>query len=257
MTITPPAPSTANSSTANPRPPASTAGPAATGPIGFELVALDLYRDIHKGIRTELFSVTTLAGRLDPADRDARVGLASRVHGVVDLLLTHAEHEDGAIQPVLEAELPALAEQVAAEHTAIEATMEGLEALAADAAAADAASARTRSHHLYLDLARFTATYLEHQDVEERVVMPRLEATVGLEVVAEINHAIISKIPPDQMATSLSLMLPAMNLEDRVELLGGMQAGAPPEAFAQIWGLAGVVLVEPDVRALGSRLGLS
>ena len=59
------------------------------------------------------------------------------------------------------------------------------------------------------------------------------------------------------MATSLALMLPAMNIDDRTELLGGMQAGAPAEVFAGVWGLAGSVLAPADHRALGARLGLA
>ena len=36
------------------------------------------------------------------------------------------------------------------------------------------------------------------------------------------------------MAKSLALMLPAMNIDDRTELLGGMQQGAPAEVFAGV-----------------------
>ena len=39
---------------------------------------------------------------------------------------------------------------------------------------------------------------------------------------------------------------PAMNVDDRTELLGGMQQGAPAEVFAGIWGLAGSVLPPAD-----------
>ncbi len=50
------------------------------------------------------------------------------------------------------------------------------------------------------------------------------------------------------MAASLAIMLPAMNNDDRTELLGGMQAGAPPEVFAGVWSLAG-----PSSRPATSR----
>src|SRR5690242_18545671 len=84
-------------------------------------VTLDLYKDIHKGIRTELFSVTTEAGRLDPSQGVARAALARHVSDVVDLLTGHAEHEDAAIQPVLEARLPDLAERIEVDHLTLEA----------------------------------------------------------------------------------------------------------------------------------------
>ena len=51
-------------------------------------------------------------------------------------------------------------------------------------------------------------------------------------------------------------MLPAMNVDDRTELLGGMQAGAPAEVFAEFWGLACSVLHPQDPDAVVRRLGL-
>ena len=87
-------------------------------------VTLDLYRDIHKAIRTELFSVTTEAASLDPSLGVARAGLARHVRDIVAFLVDHAEHEDAAIQPVLERELPDLAARVAVDHEVLEARME-------------------------------------------------------------------------------------------------------------------------------------
>jgi hypothetical protein len=59
------------------------------------------------------------------------------------------------------------------------------------------------------------------------------------------------------MARFLALMLPAMNLDDRAEMLGGMRAEAPPEVFEGVWGLAGSVLDLGDRAALAARLGLA
>ena len=56
---------------------------------------------------------------------------------------------------------------------------------------------------------------------------------------------------------SLPLMLPAMNVDDRVELLGGMRANAPAEVFAGVWSLAGSVLAPADRAAVAARLGLA
>ena len=219
-------------------------------------VTLDLYRDIHKAIRIELFSVTTEAGRLDPSQGLARAALATQVNDVVQLLVAHAEHEDGAIQPVLEAHLSELAERIEVDHLTLEARMEDLQGMAAEASALEAVDPRAQVHRLYVALAAFTSDYLEHQDVEERVVMPALEAAVGVEATVAIHQAILGAIPPDEMARSLALMIPAMNLDDRAEMLGGMQADAPAEVFDGVWGLAGSVLDPTDHAALARRLGL-
>jgi hypothetical protein len=219
-------------------------------------VTVDLYRDIHKAIRAELFAVTEEAGRVDASQGGDRAALADHVRSVVWLLTSHAEHEDGAIQPVLEQRLPDLARRVAADHDAIERRMDVLAELATTVVEADTTGARAAVHALYGELASFTAAYLDHQDVEERVVMPTLEAEIGVEAAVGIHQAIIGSIPPDEMARSLALMLPAMNIDDRAELLGGMRAGAPEEVFHAVWSLAGSVLTPADHAALAQRLGL-
>lgn len=220
----------------------------------FELVALDLYRDIHKGIRSELFGVTVEAGRIDPSARSNRVDVASRIRKVVDLLVTHAEHEDTAVQPALEVHLPELAEKIGDDHAVLETRLLCLAEMADGAV--DTTDACGAIHRVYLELASFTSAYLEHQDIEERIVMPALDAAIGVEAVGAIHGSIIASIPPDEMAMSLALMLPSMNVDNRTELLGGMQANAPREVFEGVWGLAGSVLSEHDHRAVGDRLGI-
>ncbi|MGH9275325.1 MAG: hemerythrin domain-containing protein, partial [Acidimicrobiales bacterium] len=187
----------------------------------------------------------------------ARAEIASHVADVVELLVSHAEHEDGAIQPVLEAHLPELAERVEVDHLTLEARMGDLTEMAQDAAVLDAVDPGLKIHRLYLALASFTSDYLEHQDVEERVIMPALEAAVGVDHVIAIHQAILASIPADEMGRSLALMIPAMNLDDRTELLGGMRTGAPAEVFEGVWGLAGSVLDPADLSALARRLDIA
>ena len=229
-----------------------------TSNIADTTVTFDLYKDIHKAIRAELFGVTLTTGSMDPNADDDRAGLATRVGQLVHLLVSHAEHEDAHMQDLLVAHVPRLAHRIEEEHVALEARMLDLTTLAA--AAADARGgdpARRRLHALYLELASFSSDYLAHQDVEERVVMPALSAAVPIEVLLGRHEAIVSSIPPQEMAMSLSIMLPALNGDDRAELLGGMQAGAPPEVFAGVVGLAQTVLAPQDFATLSTRLGLA
>lgn len=219
-------------------------------------VAFDLYRDIHKGIRAELFAATAEAGRLDPADDDACAALSTQVGSTVDLLVSHAEHEDRHIQPSIEEHLPVLGSRIAADHHELEARMEALRALGSATVTASAGERRFAVHRCYLELAAFTSAYLAHIDLEERSVMPQLFAAIGFEVTVEIHQIIIGSLPPDEMAASLAVMLPAMNLDDRTELLGGVKEGAPPEVFTGVWSLAGSVLEPSDHRAVAARLGL-
>ena len=107
-----------------------------------------------------------------------------------------------------------------------------------------------------MELASFTSAYLSHQDLEERVVMPTLAANLSAGEVLALHENIVGHIPPAEMAEFLSLMIPAMNVDDRTELLGGMKAGAPAEVFAGVWGLVGSVLAPVEVAQVGGRLGI-
>src|SRR3954467_1179960 len=111
-------------------------------------VSFDVYRDIHKGIRSELFTVVVEAGRLDPADDLGAAALADQVRRTVQLLLDHAEHEDGPILAALEVPAPALGERIVGDHHEIDGRMAQLVELA-DAARA-AGDRRFALHELYL-----------------------------------------------------------------------------------------------------------
>ena len=89
------------------------------------------------------------------------------------------------------------------------------------------ADARLVTHRLYLGLAGFTSAYMVHQEFEELEVMPALSAALGVDELIAIDMAIVAQLTPEEMVYSASLMLPAMNVEDRVELVGGMQEGMP------------------------------
>ncbi len=224
--------------------------------IDFELVAFDLYRDIHKGIRAELFAVTGEAGRIDPADRAARTALADHVRTLKTLLVTHAEHEDHAVQPAIELHVPAVAERIVVDHAVIDGRLDTLEEMAVGAVDATRSAQAGLVRRLYLELASFTAAYLEHQDLEERVVMPALFDAIGFEATLAIHQSIITSLTPEETAMSLAVMIPAMNVDDRTELLGGMRASAPAEVFEGVWGLAGSVLAPVEMDELAARLGI-
>jgi hypothetical protein len=57
------------------------------------------------------------------------------------------------------------------------------------------------------------------------------------------------------MAQSLSIMVPAMNIDDQSELVGAVRASVPPEVFAGVMGLAESVLEPVRFDALTRRLG--
>jgi hypothetical protein len=218
-------------------------------PVGF-----DLLRDIHKGIRAALFAVTAEAGRVDPSDDLSVTALESEVRDVARLLAEHGAHEDDHFG--IPVHLPDLAEQVEHDHAALEARMNWLVELAGEARLATPSDRRFAVHELYLELASFTGAYLAHQDLEERVVAPTLVQRIGVDAVLGIHGSIMASMSPEQFTRGFAAIMPAINVDDRCEMLGGMRAGMPAEAFAAVWSLAASVLATEDAAAVAHRLGL-
>ena len=221
-----------------------------------DAVTVDIYRDIHKGIRNELFAVTLDAGRADPHS-DAEVSaVADRWTNLVGLLVAHAQHEEDFVQPVIEQFTPVYAEEIAEAHARLEGQMAQLELLADRAAGSCPEQRRLFAHRLYLGLASFTAAYLEHQEFEEFEVMVMLSQHVSPDELRALDNAIVASISPEMMAQSAAIMLPAMNIEDQTELFSGVRAGAPPEVFGGMMGLARSVLEPVRYDALARNLGI-
>ncbi len=218
------------------------------------LAPVDLYRDIHKGIRSELFAITSTAGSIDPEQASDCRALAAHVNSTVGVLTMHAEHEDTHIDPVLRELRPDLAEQITSDHTSLDARFAHLSEMADALVESPVGDRRRLVHVVYLELSAFTSRYLTHQLIEENEIMPALTREIGPEACGALHGAIVTSIPPDEMARSLAFMLPAMNTPDRFELLSGIRAGAPAEAFEAIRGLAASVLQPVDYRDLAARL---
>jgi hypothetical protein len=72
-----------------------------------------------------------------------------------------------------------------------------------------------------------------------------------------IHGAILASLTPEEMAVSLPLMFAGMNVDDRTEMLGGMQANAPAEVFNGVWGLFGSAVSTADRAAVAARLGIA
>ena len=110
---------------------------------------------------------------------------------------------------------------------------------------------------LYLDLADFTAVYMGHLRDEEDRVMPALNAALGNDELCAVTAAIRGSVAPDAMCTYIRYMLPSMNFAERLEMLSGMHAGAPPQVFEMFRKAAQATLSAQQYGAVAAAAGFA
>ena len=146
-----------------------------------------------------------------------------------------------------------MAERISTDHVLLGRRLADIVGLSASVVDAPNDDARRLAHQTYLDLGRSSAP-ISTIRTSRSASYAALEQAIGVEAVIAIHTSIIGSIPPDVMMRSLALMLPAMNVDDRTELLGGMRATAPLEAFGAVLTLAEGVLRPADFAATVARV---
>jgi hypothetical protein len=92
---------------------------------------------------------------------------------------------------------------------------------------------------------------------EETVANPILHSMFTDKELEDIEMRIISTLTPEKVIAYMRLMIPASNPDERANLLGGIKASAPPEAFKAVIDLAArPTLGAPEFAALSRRIGL-
>lgn len=209
-----------------------------------ETSEVDLFREVHKGIRNEIFRVTVGAGATDPDDERAVAQLVADVTELAALLHVHAGHEDRHIEPLLQRHAPEIAADLAVAHDDSEAALNDLLAMARSMQAGGN-QRTTLLAALYDRLADFAVSYLAHLRDEEGVAMPALASVLDDDALLAVQNSIRREVTPDDMCRFMRFMIPAMNRGERVAMLSDMQA-APPEIFASFRETARSVLSEDD-----------
>jgi hypothetical protein len=219
-------------------------------------IPFDLYREVHKGLRLALFDLTVALGRTDCSTAAGRADAAQRAQQVLHLLHAHHGHEDMFIQALVDLHAPRLAEVVEAGHVETDQDLVEIETLLERLTASTGGDAVAAGLDLYRFVALFTARYLAHMALEEGAVMSALRDAMSVAELFAVEMALRSSVAPPLMVEFMSIMLPAMNLDERTAMLGGMHAGAPTEVFSLFRAAAEAALPADDFAAVATRIGL-
>lgn len=207
----------------------------------------NLYAAPHKGLRAAFFELIQKLGSADPMSPAAVADCVSGWNHVHELVEAHHFHEEeyGTVALINE-KVPELADEMEREHAVIAKSLENVNLVAQ----------KSDITELFQAVNVFVGDYLKHMHFEEGVIMPKLRERATMEELLGVHDNTVKNIKPAHMVDFLRYMLPAMNVHERVGLLGGMKATAPPEVFNGIWSLAQQVLAAADVEAVKNILGL-
>jgi hypothetical protein len=102
---------------------------------------------------------------------------------------------------------------------------------------------------------RFISFYFTHINEEEENVQPTLWKICTDKELAETFKSILASQNPEEVKYDLQIMLPAMNIHERAEIINAGRANIPPQAFQGFLKLAEQVLGPEDWTALKSKTG--
>lgn len=206
---------------------------------------LDIYKDVHKGIRKALFDLATQAGCTEFDNADSLQHLKESFGRTYNLLETHAHSEDTYVEPLIQDCDIQTAMKLADTHKRLDSEISSLKQMV-NTLTAGQTDAIAQGRSIYLGLTRFVGEYLQHIADEEEIISPLLWETFDDKQLMDISITIRANIPPPVMGNFLSVMIPAMNHRERVVMLSGMKQAAPAEVFEGVCKLGQSVLAGAD-----------
>lgn len=194
----------------------------------------DMYTAIHKALRRRIFETTALVEGCDFADAAERTDVLGHVRTTLECLEEHAGHEDDFVLPRLQAANPAVAERLTEAHERVHHAGAAVAALLDALEGADADVALSRGPELCHALNLLASQHLEHMNDEETLANAVLWQAHTDEELRELHDALLASIPGPRMAEWMAMMLPALNVHERIGVMGGIKANAPAAVFEQM-----------------------
>jgi hypothetical protein len=217
---------------------------------------IDIYAKIHKALRAQMSAAITAFARLDPLDADEVASVLSRFEALLGACAKHVEAENTYVHTAMEARTPGSTAAIADEHVHHEQDIARLRRLGT-ALAATAPQERTGAvQQLHQALCAFVADNFLHMGQEETHHNAVLWAAYTDAELLALEMTIVASLTPEQKAASMRWMLPAINHAERMGMLMGMRASAPPPAFAAALDLLRTELNARDWDKVARDLGL-
>ena len=198
----------------------------------------DIYRLIHKGMRSFLTDTLLTLGRLDPHSAADRHATLTQLRNLLDFCESHLAHENEFIHTAMHARQPGSADNMDEHHQQHLQMIAELRGMAEQLQAVRNEEREQICALLYRKLAVFVADNLAHMDEEETLNNAILWRYYTDEEIRAIEQALVATIPPHKNAETMQWMLPALNHQERHEFLSGVRRAAPAPVFENLLTIA-------------------
>ncbi len=213
----------------------------------------DLYVGVHKGQRAKFFEIASKAGELNHYDKKALDDLRGEIIAFKDHMVEHAKLEENNIHPLLRGRTPEGTKDLEEDHRVMHATLDSIVA-SLDQVSALPELGREQALEFYRGWNRFLSFYFNHIDKEEEKVNPLLWKLCSNDELLGAFRVIISSQSQEELRYALTAMMPAMNMDERSEMLLGGSRILPAEAYQGLLRLAEGVLRPKDWDDLKGRI---
>jgi hypothetical protein len=220
---------------------------------------MKLYDVPHKGLRNALSQLSLLAGKTDYNSGQEVGTLYELGRAVFQILTIHAEDENAVTLAELEMRCPGCSQHDMDDHERIHVLQYRLEALLETISrqGLSGTDATENGAEFYLALSEFQGMYLEHTAEEERVTQLLLWQHFTDVELADHRARIMGNNPPETLLTWFRFVVPALQYNERIDLLGGFKQRAPGAFFLQGMEVIRKVLTPDEFTALASALNAS
>lgn len=191
----------------------------------------DIYRGIHKALRSFMSDTLVAVGRADGNDETEVGETLAQVKSLLAICRLHLADENHFVHPALESRRPGSSARIADEHVHHTEAFAEIEQRAREVEHSIGRAREAALLALYHRLSLFVADNFVHMHAEETGHNAILWATHSDEELQAIESALVASIPPQDMMIALRWMVPALNAGERAALLGGLRAKAPAAAF--------------------------
>ncbi len=214
---------------------------------------VDIFINVHKGLRRGLLGFALKIGQLDWADEAEVKSVGEEFKNLLHFLREHAANEDDIQFPLLEERVLGATSREQEDHRKLEKELDQLEMDWSQAL--QSPDREIPGYQFYMGFNRFLSGYLAHMDREENEITGAFYRHFSDDEIATGFKKIISRTSAQDMGMMFGFMIPAMNGEERFVFLSNLRMTAAPEVFGKVKGLAQKVLSPIDWEKLSARLG--